>query len=139
MNVEGRVYRVFSSKKKSGSVGTSDIETIIGKNTQFKGTLSGDGNIRIDGTLDGEISSTGDIVIGDQGNVTATIKANNVLISGTVKGNITANSKLEITSTGKLFGDVKAAVLSISEGASFKGSSNMEATKVVEITEKKAK
>lgn len=130
---------MFSSKKKSSSVGTNDIETIIGKNTQFKGVLSGDGNIRIDGALDGEISSTGDVVIGDQGNVTATIKANNVLISGAVTGNVIANTKLEITSTGKLFGDVKAAVLSIAEGASFKGNSNMEATKVVAVEEKKTK
>ena len=130
---------MFSSKKKSSSVGTNDIETIIGKNTQFKGILSGDGNIRIDGALDGEISSTGDVVIGDQGNVTATIKAGNVLISGAVTGNVIANTKLEITSTGKLFGDVKAAVLSIAEGASFKGNSNMEATKVVAVEEKKTK
>ena len=130
---------MFSSKKKSSSLGTNDIETIIGKNTQFKGILSGDGNIRIDGALDGEISSTGDVVIGDQGNVTATIKANNVLISGAVTGNVIANTKLEITSTGKLFGDVKAAVLSIAEGASFKGNSNMEATKVVAVEEKKTK
>jgi cytoskeletal protein CcmA (bactofilin family) len=130
---------MFSSKKKSSSVGTNDIETIIGKNTQFKGILSGEGNIRIDGILDGEISSTGDVVIGDQGNVNATIKASNVLISGTVKGNVIANTKLEITSTGKLFGDVKAAVLSIAEGASFKGNSNMEATKVMAVEEKKEK
>ncbi|MDF2563859.1 MAG: hypothetical protein K0Q53_254 [Massilibacillus sp.] len=122
---------MFSSKKKSSSFGTNDIETIIGKNTQFKGMLSGDGNIRVDGTLDGEISSTGDVVIGDQGNITATIKANNVLISGVVKGNVVANSKLEITSAGKLFGDVKAAVLSIAEGASFKGNSNMEAARIL--------
>ncbi len=130
---------MFSSKKKSSSFGTNDIETIIGKNTQFKGVLSGDGNIRVDGNLDGEISSTGDVVIGDQGNITATIKANNVLISGVVKGNVVANSKLEITSAGKLFGDVKAAVLSIAEGASFKGNSNMEATKVLPEEVKKAK
>jgi len=130
---------MFSSKKKNSSVGTNDIETIIGKNTKFKGMLSGDGNIRIDGVLDGEISSTGDVVIGDQGNVTATIKASSVLISGTVTGNVIANTKLEITSTGKLFGDVKAAVLSITEGASFKGNSNMEAAKVVALEEKEAK
>lgn len=130
---------MFSSKKKTSSLSTNEIETIIGKNTKFKGTISGEGNVRIDGALDGEISSTGDIVIGEQGNVTATIKANNVLISGTVKGNIHVNSKLEITATGNLFGDVRAAVLSIAEGAAFKGSSNMEASEVVLKEEKLAK
>ncbi|WP_110954583.1 bactofilin family protein [Anaerosinus massiliensis] len=130
---------MFSSKKKTSGLSTNEIETIIGKNTKFKGTISGEGNVRIDGALDGEISSTGDIVIGEQGNVTATIKANNVLISGTVKGNIHVNSKLEITATGNLFGDVRASVLSIAEGAAFKGSSNMEASEVAVKEEKLAK
>ena len=130
---------MFSSKKKTSGLSTNEIETIIGKNTKFKGTISGEGNVRIDGALDGEISSTGDIVIGEQGNVTATIKANNVLISGTVKGNIHVNSKLEITATGNLFGDVRASVLSIAEGAAFKGSSNMESSEVAVKEEKLAK
>lgn len=117
------------SKKANNSVGSTDIETIIGRNTSFKGTVSGDGNIRIDGKLEGEITVSGVVVIGEQGEVTANIKATDVLISGSIKGNIDVREKLEITGTGKLYGDVKASVLSISEGAVFRGSSLMEPSK----------
>lgn len=113
------------NKKKSGST-AADIETVIGKNTIFKGAISGEGNVRIDGVLEGEISSNGDVVIGERSTIKAEIKASNVFISGTVNGNITVSNKLEINSTGKLFGDVKAAILSIAEGASFRGNSQME-------------
>lgn len=114
-----------SSRKGNDEVIGTDIETIIGKNTQIKGIISGGSNIRIDGSVEGEITVTGDIVVGEQGVVTASIKAANVLISGTVRGNVEVGGKLEILGTGKLCGDVKVSVLSISEGAIFKGNSNM--------------
>lgn len=47
------------------------------------------------------------------------------MISGCVRGNVTANKKLEILSTGSLYGDVSVAILSVGEGAVFKGNSNM--------------
>lgn len=121
---------MFGGTKKNNddSIGV-DIETIFGKNTQIKGTVSGGGNIRVDGNVEGEISVTGDLIIGEQGIVTANIKAKNVLISGMVRGNIDVMGKLEILGTGKLCGDVKASVLSIAEGAVFKGNSNMESEK----------
>lgn len=118
-----------SNRKKNSSHVSTDIETIIGKNTVIKGVISGNGNIRIDGKIEGEIDSGGDVVIGDQGQVTASIKAVNVLISGTVNGNVQASGKLSISSTGRLVGDVDTALLSIDEGATFKGSSSMNSQK----------
>jgi cytoskeletal protein CcmA (bactofilin family) len=117
---------MFGNGKRKSSASGMDIETVIGRNTSIKGTISGSGNIRIDGTVEGEILSDGDVVVGEQGVVTAAIKAANVFISGSVKGNINADGKLSITSTGRLVGDVSTLSLSIDEGASFKGNSNME-------------
>lgn len=128
-----------SVRKKSNSHVSSDIETIIGKNTSIKGIISGNGNIRIDGKVEGEIDSGGDVVIGEQGEVIASIKAVNVLISGTVKGNVQSSGKLSISSTGRLIGDVETALLSIDEGASFKGSSSMNQQKTAEVKPVEAK
>lgn len=114
-----------SSKKTNQDMIGADIETIIGKNTSLKGIVKGSGNIRIDGTIEGEIEVSGDVVIGEAGAVTASIKANNVLISGTVRGNVDISGKLEILSTGKLYGDFNSSILSVAEGAVFKGNSNM--------------
>lgn len=124
--MKGALCMFGSSKKNSNESIRVDIETIIGRNTQFKGVIGGGGSIRVDGNLEGEISVDGDIVVGEQGEVIAEIKACNILVSGLVRGNVSASNKLEILSTGRLYGDVRAAVLSINEGALFKGNSSME-------------
>ena len=87
--------------------------------------------MRIDGTVEGEIIIAGEAIIGEAGRVIGNITAGSVLISGEVNGNITAENKLEIMPSGKLYGDIKASVLSIAEGALFKGQSKMEAKSTV--------
>lgn len=126
--------KMFGSMKKSSNTLNEDIETIIGRNTQFKGTISGEGNIRIDGNLEGEISSGGNVIVGEMGEVIANVKARNILISGVVRGNVEVTEKLEILNSGKLYGDVSAAILSVSEGAVFKGNSNMESRETESTT-----
>lgn len=134
MKIKEGCDTMFGGMKKSNSSNNGEeIETIIGRNTQFKGVISGAGNIRIDGKMEGEINTSGDAVVGEEGEVVAEVKAGNVLISGTIRGNVNVNSKLEILGSGRLYGDVKAAILSISEGALFKGNSNMEPEKISEI------
>ncbi len=117
---------MFKLGKNNDNSFSSDIETVIGKNTQIKGSIHGSGNMRVDGMVEGEISITGEIVVGDAGRVIGNISGRSVLISGEVTGNISAESKLEIMPNGKLYGDVNASVLSIAEGAVFRGQSNME-------------
>ncbi len=129
-------------KKKVESAGNSDIETIVGKNTAIKGEISGSGNIRIDGRVEGDIAVSGSVVIGKTGEVVGNIKAANLLVSGIIKGNIEAASSLNIFASGQLFGDTKAASFSIEEGAVFRGRSEMsgkkaDAGEVVDIKKSK--
>ena len=115
---------MFGSKKiRASAIG--EIETIIGKDTQLKGSVKAQGTIRIDGQFEGDIDSEQDIIIGESGRVTAKINARNVLISGVLQGNVNAAGRLELMSSGKLYGDIKANALIIGEGAVFKGVSDM--------------
>ena len=100
-------------------------ETIIGTNTSFVGTLKSDGNIRIDGSVEGDIELLGNLIIGETGRVIATVKAQNVHVSGAVKGEITAVEQLEISPTGKVWGDITTAALHIEPGGLFRGQSAM--------------
>lgn len=100
-------------------------ETVIGANTSFVGTLKSDGNIRIDGTVEGDVEILGNLIIGETGRVIATIKAQNVHVSGAVKGEITAVEQLEISPTGKVWGDITTAALHIEPGGLFRGQSAM--------------
>lgn len=102
-----------------------DIETIIGKNTVIKGEISGTGNLRIDGLVEGSISSEGCVVIGEAGTVNGDIKANTLNVSGQVNGNADISDKLAIAASGQLIGDVKVGSFNIAQGGVFKGRSEM--------------
>lgn len=116
---------MFGSKKAANLVGGSQVATIIGSETSFNGTITSQGTIRVDGRHTGEITTAGDLVVGENGNVEAQIKARNALIAGVVKGNIEVSDKLELLSTAKVYGDIKMNTLTIGEGAVFRGACNM--------------
>jgi len=120
---------MFSSSKKPQAAAPSTLngkpETTIGTNTSIVGTLKSDGNIRIDGSVEGDIEILGNLIIGEGGRVIATIKAQNVHVSGAVKGEITAVEQLEISPTGKVWGDITTAALHIEPGGLFRGQSAM--------------
>ncbi|HEU5087724.1 MAG TPA: polymer-forming cytoskeletal protein, partial [Roseiflexaceae bacterium] len=103
----------------------SKPETIVGANTSFVGTIKTDGNVRIDGSVEGDIEILGNLIIGETGRVIATIKAQNVHVSGAVKGEITAVEQLEISPSGKVWGDIVTAALHIEPGGLFRGQSAM--------------
>ena len=117
---------MFGSVKKHIDNPTGDIETIIGKETTITGQLQGSGNIRIDGHIDGGISVTGNVVIGENGNVLGDIKAGSLTVAGTVTGNVECEGNLSIHATGQLVGDVRVRSLNIADGGIFKGRSEMD-------------
>ena len=99
--------------------------TIIGAGTVVEGVLKVTSSARIDGTVNGDITSTGVVVIANEGVVNGDITAVDVKISGTVKGNISSSGKTEVVSHGKLIGDISTGSLSIDETAVFQGSCKM--------------
>ncbi len=103
------------------------INTIIGQGTIFKGDIQGEGCTRIDGQFEGDISSTGDVIIDRNGHVTAEIKAQNITIAGKYEGNIEANQDLAVKKTGIAHGKFKIkGALVVDEGAIITGNLEME-------------
>ncbi|HEY89241.1 MAG TPA: polymer-forming cytoskeletal protein [Thermoflexia bacterium] len=100
------------------------IETTIGPNTHIKGDIQGDGGLRIEGIVEGNIETTGNLVISESAKVLAEVKAKNVSIAGAVRGNITAN-RVEILDTGRVWGDLTIKSLLINEGAYLRGQTYM--------------
>jgi len=117
---------MFGSIKKSAASLTDQVDTIIGKETQFKGTISTKGTVRIDGHFEGDVSAGCDVIIGETGKVNAQIKARNALLAGLVNGNLDVSDKLELLPTAKLSGDIKAGVLIVGEGAVYRGACEMK-------------
>lgn len=118
---------MFGKKDGRDGIAMEKIDTIIGKETEFKGVLNSSGVLRIDGKVEGEIHHKGDLIVGETGTVVATvIHARHISIAGQVKGNVEAEGKLELVTTGRLYGDIKVAGLIIGEGAVFRGNSEMK-------------
>ncbi|QDR83074.1 bactofilin family protein [Sporomusa termitida] len=116
---------MFGSSKKQAISMSDQVGTILGRDTSFKGSISSQGTIRIDGQHEGELVTVGDVVIGESGRLQAQLKACNVIIAGTITGNIEVSDKLELLPTAKVYGDIKVGILTINEGAVFRGACQM--------------
>ncbi len=112
--------------KKDGPEKSDKIETIVGQDTEFKGTVTSSGGVRVDGRVEGEINCRGDVIIGETAMVMANIRGRNVTVAGEVKGNIDTEGKLELAATARITGDIKVTSLTVEDGALFRGMSEMK-------------
>ena len=101
---------------------------VLGKGTRISGKLSFEGAARIDGHVEGEISATGTLVIGEAALVNAQISGSSIVIHGKVTGDLTASKRLEIRAPGRLYGNVTTPSLIIEEGVVFEGHCSMGAS-----------
>jgi cytoskeletal protein CcmA (bactofilin family) len=98
-----------------------DFPTIIGADARFKGELSFDRGVRIDGAFDGHIKSKGSLHVAEGAKVAANIEASNVKVEGDCRGNFVVSEKLHLMSTAKVEGDLRTTRLEIADGAIFSG------------------
>ena len=85
------------------------------------------GTVRLNTTFKGEIVGQGAVVVGEQGEVEASIQANSITIRGKVKGAVCASEKLEIQEHGVLLGDIDTPILIVEPGGYFDGHCHMPA------------
>ncbi len=83
------------------------------------------GMVRLNSHFKGEITSEGTVVIGERGEVEATIQAKVVSIAGKVKGNVHATERLEIKENGVVLGDIHTPQLTVDPGGYFEGQCQM--------------
>ena len=98
---------------------------VIGAKTSLKGEISGDEDVVVEGSVEGEIRITRDLRVGAGGVVKATVSAQSLIVSGEVVGDCEAMTRVEIQSTGRLTGNIRAPKIVIAEGAMFRGNSDM--------------
>ncbi len=100
---------------------SGDFPTVIGPDARFKGELSFEKGVRIEGGFDGHIKSKGTLHVAEGSRVTANIEASNVRLEGECKGNFVVSEKLHLLATAKVEGDLRANRLEIADGAIFIG------------------
>ncbi|MFV1956691.1 MAG: polymer-forming cytoskeletal protein [bacterium] len=114
-----------AKKEKTSPAPRGEIKAFLGEGTDFKGILTFEGTVRIDGKLEGEVYTKDTLVIGETAVVNAEINVNTIVVSGEVRGNITATSKVEVHRPGKVLGNIKTPSLFIEEGVIFEGGCSM--------------
>tara|TARA_B100000809_G_scaffold256877_1_gene297502 strand:+ start:4218 stop:4625 length:408 start_codon:yes stop_codon:yes gene_type:complete len=98
---------------------------IIRKGTEIKGDVTCAGDIRIDGILNGTLTSEGKVVVGQSGIIEGEVTCKNADISGNIKANIVVRELLQLKATANITGDINTNKLSIEPGANFTGTCNM--------------
>jgi cytoskeletal protein CcmA (bactofilin family) len=116
----------------------SQNQVTIGKGLVFKGSITGDGALFVDGEVVGNINLPGSrVTVGPTGNVSdglsVCINAREIVIMGRIRGNICATDRVEIRAEGTLIGNVSAARIAIADGAFFKGDIDLRKAQVKQV------
>ncbi|TSC56500.1 MAG: hypothetical protein G01um101418_293 [Parcubacteria group bacterium Gr01-1014_18] len=122
--------------KKSDGTG-SNFETVVGPSIKIEGDFAGKGNILIQGSINGTISTDNDIKIEKGSKINANIKANSASIAGEIVGNLEIKNRLDLQSSSHITGDITAAVINIEAGSVFNGKCTIKNAEVTKQTEKK--
>lgn len=108
------------------STGEAGLNALLGPGSVIEGKVSFQGQVRIDGTFTGEITTTDLLIIGEQAKVAAEISCGSAVVSGEVTGNIKASESVELHMPARVRGDIATPSLSIDRGVVFNGISKME-------------
>jgi cytoskeletal protein CcmA (bactofilin family) len=98
-----------------------DAETIIGGSIKVKGNFHGQGNIVIEGHLEGSLKTNASLFIGEKAKIVADIEAQDAIINGEVYGQIKVKKYLSLGATAKIFGDIEYSEISVQHGATING------------------
>lgn len=118
-------------KKNTPESGISGSNRIV-EGTKIVGEIMSQSDFRIDGEVEGNIQTTGRIVLGKTGVVRGRIIAANADVEGMVLGNIDVKNMLTLKATANIQGDVKTEKLTIEPGAIFNVTCQMGAEKAVQ-------
>ena len=104
---------------------TEDSTTIFGKNLNITGNVSGEGNMIIMGSFEGEFNLKGQLKVSQGAKVKGDFNATSIAINGNVEGNLTAAEKIHMDNTARINGRIVTPKVSILDGAVFDGEMQM--------------
>jgi cytoskeletal protein CcmA (bactofilin family) len=123
---EGAPTAASTSTSSAGSSGGfGNLTAFIDQGSEFEGKLSFKDTVRIDGSFKGEISSDNTLIVGESGQIMATIHSVCVVISGLVEGDVHATEQIVLHKTAVVSGDLESPTVVMEEGAQLNGSVRM--------------
>ena len=110
---------------KNNEPETTAAINLVGVGTEITGDIKSNGDIRIDGALNGNLNTTGKVVVGETGKVKGEITCKNSEVLGEINGKIKVGELLSLKATAKINGDIFTKKLAIEPGSTFTGNCNM--------------
>lgn len=101
------------------------MNAFVGKGVHFKGVITYNGSVRIDGILDGEIHTDGVLLVGEEAIITAKVTAGTLICQGKITGDILVKEKIKLRAPAIVSGSVITPKLSMEEGVLFDGTLEM--------------
>ena len=105
-----------------------EVVAFFGAGVECIGEIWYEGNVQIDGKLEGTIHTKGTLVIGDRAVVKAKIEAGTVICKGKIQGEVVARESIKLLSPGLIDGTMSAPRLSVESGGVFNGRVSMGAS-----------
>lgn len=112
---------------------TGDLMAFLGKGVEFKGSITYEGTVRIDGRLEGEIHTGGALLVGEDAVISAKVTAGSIICKGKIMGDVVAKQKVRLLAPAIFQGSIRTPVFSIEEGVTFDGTCEMTAGEVHEL------
>lgn len=104
---------------------THDVSAFVGEGVEFKGVISYEGTVRIDGQLEGEIYTRGTLIVGQGAVIDAKVEAGIIVCQGHIVGDIVAKERIQLLAPAVLNGSVRTPSISMEEGVLFNGTCKM--------------
>ncbi len=123
---------MFNSKSRSVEDTAAGATSIIGAGTTITGNIKSSGDIRIDGTLIGNLTGRAKILIGPEGKIEGDVEGQQADILGAVKGKLKIKELLSLRGKAAIDGDIYAGKLQVEPTVIFNGKCHMGAN-IVEL------
>jgi cytoskeletal protein CcmA (bactofilin family) len=104
-----------------GADGTDDGLTVLDRDITLVGDIVSEENIRLRGRVEGNVTTSGSVVIEPRGEVRGDIIAENLIVEGSIEGKVVVARKFELRPTGRMRGDIRASVVAIAEESFLQG------------------
>lgn len=105
----------------------NESETVIAVGVKVEGDFNSQGNVLIEGVVEGSLKTERDLRVGEKASINADVNAANAVIAGEVRGNMTVTERLELEPTARISGDVRTKILVVASGAEVNGRISMGA------------
>lgn len=112
----------------------ADVVTNVAAGTHVVGRLTGQEDLRVQGTVEGVVRLDATLYVDPEGVLLAEVFARDIVVSGTIVGDVTADNAIVLTASARVIGDLQAPRVSVAPGAAFRGAVATEAPEAIDQT-----